>query len=40
MEISAVVIAKPVSTHYQLGLNALQAVIYVFVEKPFIPSFT
>ena len=37
-ELEAVVISTPVSTHYQLGLAALQAGKHVFIEKPLAAS--
>ncbi len=37
-EIDAVAIATPVSTHYQLALQALRAGKHVFVEKPLAES--
>ena len=36
--IDAVVLATPVSTHYELGLRALQGGKHVFVEKPLAAS--
>ncbi len=37
-ELEAVVISTPVSTHYALGLAALQAGKHVFIEKPLAAS--
>jgi predicted dehydrogenase len=37
-EINAVAIATPVSTHYKLAMDALQARKHVFVEKPLAQS--
>ena len=37
-EITAVAIATPVSTHYKLAMDALQARKHVFVEKPLAQS--
>src|SRR5512135_2362240 len=36
--IDAIVIATPVSTHYQLAMQALQAGKHVLVEKPLVDS--